>query len=193
MEETIVYFVRHAKAPFSLKNYHDRSLSVEGEAAAKNLVKIFDSVPVDVFVSSSSPRAVETINPIALAKGKPIEMHDELRELLLRGSQTFIEEDKIEAEIEKVFADENYKLVGGESAAEVLGRGLPIFQKILEQHAGKSIILGTHGIIMTLLLQSFDSSTGFNFWKKTTKPDVYRAVFSEGRMKQLDRFFKQVI
>ncbi len=188
--ETIVYFVRHAKAPFSLENYHNRSLSPEGEQAAKKLVELFDAVPVDVFVSSSSPRAVETIKPIALAKNKPIETHDELRELLLRGPETFIEEDKIEAEIEKVFADENYKLAGGESAAEVLARGLPVFQEILKQYAGKTIVLGTHGIIMTLLLRSFDSSIGFDFWRQITKPDIYRAVFKYSKLEYLNRILK---
>jgi 2,3-bisphosphoglycerate-dependent phosphoglycerate mutase len=190
MEETIVYFIRHAKAPFSLENYHDRSLSSEGKTATKNLVKLFNSVPVDVFVSSSSPREVETIKPVALAKNKSIETYDELRELLLRGPETFIEEDKIEAEIEKVIANESYKLPGGESASEVLGRGLPIFQKILEQYAGKTIVLGTHGIIMTLMLRSFDSSIGFDFWKQTTKPDVYRAVFNNKKMKKVQRLLK---
>lgn len=81
-----MYFVRHAKAPFSLENYHNRSLSPEGAAAAKNLVKLFDSVPVDVFVSSSSPRAIETIQPIAEGKNLSIATYDSLRELLLRGA-----------------------------------------------------------------------------------------------------------
>ncbi len=187
MEETILYFVRHAKAPFSLENYHQRSLSPEGGHAAKKLVELFDSIPVDVFVSSSSPRAVETIKPIALAKNKLIETHDEFRELLLRGPETIIEEDKIEAEIEKVFAGQNYKLPGGESATEVLARGLPIFQEILRQHGGKTIVLGTHGIIMTLLMRNFDSSIGFDFWKRIAKPDVYRAVFFEVKLKEFIR------
>jgi 2,3-bisphosphoglycerate-dependent phosphoglycerate mutase len=81
-------------------------------------------------------------------------------------------------------------LPGGESASEVLGRGLPIFQKILEQYAGKTIVLGTHGIIMTLMLRSFDSSIGFDFWKQTTKPDVYRAVFNNKKMKKVQRLLK---
>lgn len=80
-----------------------------------------------------------------------------------------------------MFENGDYKLIGGESANEVLQRGLSTFLNLLTQHTGKTFVLGTHGIIMTLLLRSFDPHIGFDFWKQLQKPDVYRVSFEIDR------------
>lgn len=150
--ETIVYLVRHAQADFSLENYHGRHLSEKGRQDAKLVAEILKNFSIDYFISSSSPRAIETIQPLAEFFGKEIEQYDELRELLLRGKDVELEPDQVDSEIKKVFEMPDYKLKGGESRKEVEARGVVKFNEILEKNRGKTLVLGTHGIIMTLIL-----------------------------------------
>lgn len=187
--QTTVYFIRHAHAPFSLENYHQRNLSEKGTRDALAIAEKLKETTIDFFVSSSSPRAIETLKPLACLKNKEIECYDELEELLLRGANVELDPNTIEDEIKKVFEIPNYQLPGGESRRKVEERGVTKFKEILKKYSSKSITLGTHGIMMTLILASFDPRFNFDFWKKTSKPDIYRVIFLEEKIIQIDRLW----
>lgn len=185
--ETIVYFVRHAPADFSLENYHNRKLSKKGQEGALSVMNALKDIDIDCFISSASPRAVGTIQPLADIKGKDIEIYDEFQELLLRGKDVYLEEEDVEKEIKKVFEIPGYKLSGGDSRKEVEERGLPKFRGILRQYEGKVIVLGIHGIMMTLTLASYNPQFDFEFWRGTSKPDIYKVVFKGELLVSCDR------
>jgi 2,3-bisphosphoglycerate-dependent phosphoglycerate mutase len=137
--ETIVYFIRHAHADFSLENYHGRALSEQGKLDAQLLTKYLKDIKIDYFVSSSSPRARETIEPLARHYQKSVETYDELQELLLRGAYVVLSPEQVDNEIKKVFEVPHYKLDGGESRIEVEDRGVKKFKelyKISGNHLG---------------------------------------------------------
>jgi 2,3-bisphosphoglycerate-dependent phosphoglycerate mutase len=184
---TTVYFIRHAHAPFSLENYHQRNLSEQGQKDALLIAEKLKNVAIDFFVSSSSPRAIETLLPLAQLKNKPIEQFVELQELLLRGPTVHLEPHEIDVEIKKVFETPTYQLPGGESRKTVEERGVTKYRELIKKYEGYTIALGTHGIIMTLILGSFDPRFNFEFWKNTSKPDVYKATFLNNKLRSTER------
>ncbi len=180
--QTTVYFVRHAPADFSLENYHERKLSEKGFESVIGVTNALKNITVDHFISSSSPRAIETIRPLAELNKKEIETFAELQELVLRGKEVVLQPDEIDIEIKKVLEIPNYKLPGGDSRKEIEERGVKKFEELLNRYEGKTIVLGTHGIIMTLILAVYDSNFGFDFWKKTSKPDIYQVIFENRKI-----------
>jgi 2,3-bisphosphoglycerate-dependent phosphoglycerate mutase len=76
----------------------------------------------------------------------------------------------------------------GESSVMAQKRGIAAVQRLLEKHPLQHIVLSMHGNLMALVLQIFDSSVDFLFWKSLTMPDVYRLNISqtgEGLMQRL--------
>lgn len=76
------YLVRHASAgqrgvsPGDL----DRTLDHVGRAQAHRLVDLLADVPVDTIVSSRATRCVQTVEPLATARGLSVETHPALLE-----------------------------------------------------------------------------------------------------------------
>ena len=83
MTDTLVYLVRHAKAgsrgcwagPDDL-----RPLTPDGWRQAERLVQRWVDQPLAHLVSSPFLRCVQTLEPLAAARGLPIEERDELGE-----------------------------------------------------------------------------------------------------------------
>jgi 2,3-bisphosphoglycerate-dependent phosphoglycerate mutase len=67
-------------------------------------------------------------------------------------------------------------------------RGIALVQRLLAQHLSEHIVLSTHGNLMALILQTFDPSVDFMFWRSLTMPDVYKLNISQsgnGLMRRL--------
>lgn len=60
-------------------------------------------------------------------------------------------------------------------------------QQIIRKYAGKNIIIGTHGNLMALILNEFDSSFDFHFWQRLTMPDVYQLTFKNEELTSIKR------
>lgn len=69
-------------------------------------------------------------------------------------------------------------------------RSLPIIKSILNNYEGKTIIIGTHGNVMTIIMNYFNSEYGYDFWKSTTKPDIYKLTFSKIKLLEVQRIWK---
>jgi 8-oxo-(d)GTP phosphatase len=77
------YLVRHAKAG-SREEWDGRDdlrpLSRSGRRQAKALVHRFDGLPVGRILSSPAVRCIESVQPLAAARSRPVEVRDELAE-----------------------------------------------------------------------------------------------------------------
>lgn len=184
---TTIYFVRHAHAPFSLTDFRTRSLSEKGMNDAQRVGEILREVSFDCAISSSSPRAVETIQPVVDHQGLPLSCHDELIELKLRGPEVELTLEGVHKEIGNVLANKTHKLSSGESRQEVEDRAIPVFRQLLAENQGKTVLFGTHGMIMTILLDVFGGVCGFEFWKQLTKPDIYKVEFDQDQIVHMER------
>ncbi|MFJ5767167.1 hypothetical protein ACIP9C_17580 [Lysinibacillus sp. NPDC093210] len=57
-----------------------------------------------------------------------------------------------------------------------------MFLTLLDRHKEEQIVIGTHGNIMTLLLNYFDNNIGFAFWQDLQMPAIIRCDFQNKKM-----------
>ncbi|WP_020615498.1 histidine phosphatase family protein [Paenibacillus daejeonensis] len=168
---TTLYFVRHAASVYVEGNERGRGLTEQGQRDASIVRQLLSTVIIDVFVSSPYQRAVDTLGP--LLKGENIHIEENLRE---RNMGDFAPLSFLEAK-QKLYHEFNFSFPNGESSAVAQERAVQAIQPIIHAHAGKIIALGTHGDIMTLMLNYWNVEYGFSFWQASTMPDIYKLVF----------------
>lgn len=187
--ETIIYMVRHAESPFVSGQERTRGLSEEGLEKAKKVAETFEDIDVDLVVSSSYRRAMQTVEYLANEKGLPIIRFEELRERRIKGLDYKLPWDELVKVIEKSFVDIDFSLSGGESTRKVQERSIPMIEKLLDRYKGKSIVVGTHGNIMTIIMNYYNKEYGFNFWNSTSTPDIYKLSFVSNELRNIDRLW----
>lgn len=187
---TNIYMVRHAESPFVDGQERIRGLSVEGEEDAGEVAKLMLLEEVDVIVSSPFARSIKTIEEIATTRNLEIKLIEELRERMIKGNYKLSWEE-VEPAIEKSFSNKDYCLPGGETTRQAQERAIPIIKQLLKEHTGKNIVIGTHGNIMTIMLNYFDEQFGYDFWASTSKPDIYKLVFSGSELIEVKRKWGQ--
>ncbi|WP_172252635.1 histidine phosphatase family protein [Saccharibacillus deserti] len=185
-EETRLYFVRHAHSPYVHGRELERGLSAAGRADAENIRLRLEQENIGIFVSSSYRRAIDTLAPLAESAGQPTLLFEGLQERLVSGSRDlgaagFLEEKA------RCYADFDYCPPGGESSRAAAGRAMPVLRELLHNHAGQRIAIGTHGDILTLMLNGFAPEFGFEFWQRLSMPDVYCAFFNQGLYSGVER------
>ncbi|MCR8635507.1 histidine phosphatase family protein [Paenibacillus radicis (ex Xue et al. 2023)] len=174
---TTIYMVRHAESPFSIENERVRELSPKGRADAEAVTNIMLQQNIQAIVSSPYRRAIQTVEGLAKQLGLEIEIEEDLRERLLADSYYPMEDQDFMPTIERVFKEPSFAMPGGESNEASQKRSISALQQVMKRHKGKNIAVGTHGNIMTVMMNYFDSSYGLEFWKQTSKPDIYKLQF----------------
>ncbi|QWH17109.1 histidine phosphatase family protein [Bacillus mycoides] len=179
---TTIYFVRHAHSTYT-KEERERSLSEKGWLDAQNITSLLKDEKVDVVISSPYERAIQTVEGIANANKLSIQLEEDLRERLLSKEPV---EDFYDA-IQKVWEDWTFAYEGGESNDVAQRRAVLCMQNIMGKYKGKNIVIGTHGNIMVLIMNYFDSKYDFQFWKTLHMPDVYKLTFNSDRLVYAER------
>lgn len=183
---TTIYFVRHAESVYVEGRERSRGLSESGAEDARAVRDILLAEPIDRFVSSPYERAIATIRPAAEASAKDIAIEEDLRERTIGGFEpTSFQEAK-----RQVYEDFRFAFPAGESSEEAQARAVAVMESLLNNHAGERIAVGTHGDIMTLMLNHYDSQFGHSFWRSATMPDVYKLVFEEKRLIEVTRLWE---
>lgn len=188
--KTWIYFVRHAASPFYPGNERNRGLSEQGRRDAVRVAEMLRHEGIDVLASSSYARAVETVKPLADLLGKDILLFDELAERAIGSTDIRIDEDELQKAIETSFTDPDFCLPEGETTRQARERAIPVIKQLLADHAGRKIAIGTHGNIMTIILQTFDEKYGYGFFVQTSKPDIYKAEFEGFELKNVARLWQ---
>ncbi|MFJ7730623.1 histidine phosphatase family protein [Lysinibacillus sp. NPDC097231] len=189
MMDTTLYMIRHAESPFVFGQERTRKLSTQGEIDAKIVTTLMNDKKIDLIVSSPYTRAIQTIEGIANTKSLEIKLFEDLRERQLKGAYKLPEEE-IQQAIKRSYEDIDFNLSGGESVRAVQNRAIPVIKGLLKNHETKTIIIGTHGNVMTIIMNYFNSEFGFDFWKNTSKPDIYKLVFSGEKLQLVQRIWE---
>ncbi|UNK16386.1 histidine phosphatase family protein [Paenibacillus sp. N3/727] len=189
--KTYLYFVRHGIAPFSLELERSggASLNDQGKSDAKRVAELLRDEGIDVIVSSSYNRARETLAPLAELLQKEIILYNELIERPIGTLNEAVSDEELLIGIEQSFIDIDYCMPEGETTRQSQERAIPIIMRLLSEYKGKKIALGTHGNIMTIILNYFDSNYGFEFWKGTSKPDIYKLEFQDNQLSHVQRLW----
>ncbi|TDQ32160.1 histidine phosphatase family protein [Aureibacillus halotolerans] len=191
MNTTVIYMVRHAESPFVFGAERTRGLSEEGHAAAKRVASYFETIPVDVICASTYERTKQTVQPTADAHGIPIEQYEELIERAIKDQTDKAPWEALVVAIRESFINHEYALKGGETTRQAQERAIPCIKQLLDTHQGKNIVIGTHGNIMTIIMNYYDPSYGFDFWESTSKPDIYAMTFDGQTIMGIERVWKE--
>ncbi|KAA1191023.1 histidine phosphatase family protein [Paenibacillus sp. B2(2019)] len=187
--KTFIYMIRHAVSPFVLGDERERGLSDKGHEDAYRIKELLAEEEITHFVSSPYRRAIDTIKYLAEASDQEIELYEELRERAIASVEIEISEQEFLQGIRASFTDLQYKMPNGESTQEAQERAIPIMKQLIQQNKGGKIALGTHGNIMTIILNYFNKKYGYEFFEQTSKPDIYRLEFDELELTSVERMW----
>jgi 2,3-bisphosphoglycerate-dependent phosphoglycerate mutase len=54
-----------------------------------------------------------------------------------------------------------------------------VLRTIVSRHPGHTIVVATHGNLLALMMNAFDPSYGYDFWRALTFPDIYRLTLTD--------------
>ncbi|MGE7889769.1 histidine phosphatase family protein [Bacillus cereus] len=182
---TTIYFIRHAHSTYT-KEERELPLSEKGHCDAENVTSLLKDKHIDVVISSPYKRAIQTVQGIANTYNLSIQIEEDLRERLL--STELVADFNVA--MQNVWKDWSFAYEGGESNDVAQRRAVICMQNILKKYEGKNIVIGTHGNIMVLIMNYFNSKYDFGFWKTLHMPDVYKLTLDKNRFISAERIEK---
>jgi len=184
---TVIYFVRHADSPYVEGQERSRGLSERGMKDALSVRNILVDEGIDVCISSPYERAIRTIRPTADSCGMEVIVEEDLRE---RKIGDFAPSSFLEAK-QRVYDDFNYSFPNGESSYDAQSRALTTLKQIIKNYYNKKVVIGTHGDIMTLMLNGLNQYYGYEFWQSTSMPDIYKVYLNDLEIVELKRLLRE--
>ncbi|WP_288221742.1 histidine phosphatase family protein [uncultured Clostridium sp.] len=152
-----VYFVRHAKPDFSVKDELIRPLSPEGIDSSKKVKKFLKDKNISRIYSSPYKRSIDTVKELSDFLHLDIEVIEDFRERKI--CDNWIED--FNGFCEKQWNDFSYRLNNGESLREVQARNIKELHRILNECKEENIVIGTHGTALSTIINYYD--TNFNY------------------------------
>ena len=169
-----VLLVRHAEAvPFGVSGVADteRPLSEGGRAAAVELAEALDGWAITAVYSSPHRRALETVAVLADRRRLEVQVLDDLRERVL----SLEPHDAWQESLSRAWAEPDWSLPGAESGRVAQRRAVATLDLLRARHAdGGRIVLGSHGNLISLILQQLEPGVDMAFHLAMPTPAIYR-------------------
>ena len=188
---TYIYMVRHGESPKLEGNERMRGLTERGHMDARRVTDILKAERIDTFISSPYNRAVLTIEESANFHEKEIVVYENLKECMFSSEDQVISDKEVYPLVQKMFSNPDFARTKGESYADCQRRVVKVLKEILLDFQGLKIVIGTHGLVMTLMINYFDKQYGFEFLMNTSKPDIYKMEFKEEQLMNVERLWKE--
>jgi 2,3-bisphosphoglycerate-dependent phosphoglycerate mutase len=185
MATTKVYLVRHAHADWQPDEM--RPLSESGRAAAQTIAGLLSAIPVAAIYSSPSQRSIETVESLAQCLGIRVDAVSELRERRL----PVLPAGDFERVVREAWRVPTRAPADGESNAVAQIRGLTAVRRFIRRHAGQHLVVATHGNLLALILNGFNPSYGYEFWRELSFPDVYELEFEATALIRVRRIWEK--
>ena len=183
---TNIYFVRHAEPNYNNHDDMTRELSPKGMKDRELVTEFLTDKQVDIVISSPYKRAVDTVAHFASLQDLPITTINDFRERKVDSSWI----DDFDAFTRNQWADFNYKLTDGETLSEVQKRNISALREVIEQHKGKTVVIGSHGTALSTIINYFVPQFGIvEFMRiKSVMPWIVHFTFSESDCVQIEEF-----
>lgn len=163
MHKTTLYFVRHGETEYNRLRIMqgrriDSSLNETGLKQAKALASRFSDVPLDAIYTSSLTRTIETAAPISAHHDDVIvQALADLDEMSWGVHEGIPWSERLKRLLDDMYArwdrgEFDFRVEDGESILDVQKRGVSAVEKIVEDHAGESVLVITHGRFLRILL-----------------------------------------
>ncbi len=174
LEPLDVLLVRHAEAvPVGTPDVadDDRPLTDAGRRAAAELAEELDDWEVTSVYSSPYARSLETVTVLAQRRGLGVQVLDDLRERRL----SLDLHDGWRESLEQSWIDADFALPGAESGRVAQRRASGMLDLLRARHPdGGRLVIGSHGNLISLLLQALDPGVGYDFHMAMPMPAIYR-------------------
>ena len=84
--------------------------------------------------------------------------------------------------------DKDFKIPGDESITELQNRNILALKKILKEHKDQNIIIGTHGMALSAIINYYDKTYGYNDFLSMVKmkPWVVKMTFDDDLCTQME-------
>lgn len=142
-------------------------LGAQGEAEARQLaVQLQKFLPFEL-ICSTEPKAVQTAEIIGQVLGLAITPQADLHELG-RPALPIMPDAEHQAFNARLFESPNQPVVGNESATKALERFSEAITKALSACIGETLVVVSHGTVISLLVGQHNSVDSFALWKRLT-------------------------
>jgi 2,3-bisphosphoglycerate-dependent phosphoglycerate mutase len=170
-----VLLIRHAEpippwSPGWEERDDERPLTDEGRQAAEQLADELEPYVITSVYSSPYQRAIETVTPTAQRRDLEVHLLPDLRERRLTLAQTPDWADHLR----RSWADPDYALEGAESGRQAQRRAIGLLDLLRTRHAdGGRLLVGSHGNLISLILQTFEPGVDHHFHLAMPMPAIY--------------------
>ena len=188
---TYVYIVRHGDSP-KKGNERTRGLTPKGHLDVQRVTDILKDEKIDAVVSSPYMRSILTVEKLARLIGQEVLVYEDLKERRFCNDDNRISDQELVPLLEESFRQSSFSLEGGESNGDCQKRAISVLKELLETFKDQKIVMGTHGCIMTLMMNYFDSQFDLNFLLSTSKPDIFRMEFDENELVNFQRLWEVI-
>ncbi len=166
--------IRHAEpVEFGSPEYadDDRPLTDGGRATANDLARELDDFEITAIYSSPYRRAVETVTALADRRGLSVLVLEDLRERRL--SPEPLRDWRVT--LEQAWTDADFAVPGGESGRAAQRRAMGALDLLRSRHPdGGRLVLGSHGNLISLILQALEPGVDYAFHMAMPMPALYR-------------------
>jgi 2,3-bisphosphoglycerate-dependent phosphoglycerate mutase len=149
----------------------DRPLTDGGRQAAAELAYELEGYELTAMYSSPYARALETLAPLARLRGLEVHQLVDLRERRLSVGL----HDGWRETLERSWADPDFAMPGAESGRDAQRRAIGALDLLRMRHPdGGRLVIGSHGNLISLLLQALEPGVDCAFHLAMPTPAVYR-------------------
>lgn len=155
---TVLYLVRHGKTFLNEKGYiqgwSDAPLTEEGKHQAKHAHDLLKDKNLKIGISSTSPRAIETLH-LVLDDIEIEEHYDDLKEIYFGELDGKYETPEL---LKITLNPVGFKKYGGENHDEVFFRSRKCLEEICRKYPNEEIVIVSHCHVLCNLLKSLDET-----------------------------------
>lgn len=144
-------------------------LSPEGQVRAQRLAEELRSYEPEVIVCSHEPKAQETAAILARQLQLDLQAVPDLNEHD-RSNVPFLSHETFQASIHEFFQKPDELVFGRETANQAYTRFYRAVHSILSAHTGKTVVIVTHGTVISLFVSRLTGSSDFELWHKLGLP-----------------------
>jgi len=144
-------------------------LSMEGQVRARRLAEELARFEPEVIASSNEPKAKETAEIVAHLLKLEVQILPDLQEHD-RSNIPYLSHDAFQASIDNFFQKPDELVFGRETANEAHARFYRAVHSILNEHRNKTVVIVTHGTVISLFVSRLTGNSGLELWNKLGLP-----------------------
>jgi broad specificity phosphatase PhoE len=139
------------------------TLSSEGKLRAHRLAEQLEKYAPQVIVSSSEPKAKETAEILASRLQLDVQTVPDLHEHD-RSNVSFLPHDTFQIYVRDFFQNPDELVFGSETANQAYVRFYRAVHAILNEHLNKTVVIVTHGTVISLFVSRLTGSSDLELW-----------------------------